>query len=897
MEARMKFIRWTAATIAVLAMLLSGVGCDEKSSGGGDNNNGTTPGSVQIVLGTVNDTLRFLPGDSASTAVTVIVSDQQGRALPGVKVSLALDDANLGYLEWADDNLRDTTNSLGRVNATFRTYARAGAQIISATVGSLTDTRVLTILQAANSICFLNMVVADTLLDANPVVEDSTQIILTITDCEYRGVEGVSLDLRANGGRLIPPAPTDSTGRTTTWWYNNGQFGQFTITIQIGDITRTASVTVQESDPALGYLFVYTNRKMVEADGCVTAATIQAQLQNQYGEGIGGDTIRFGTPNGGAVNAWAVTDTLGVAEVTFCGMGVPNGEDPADSAHVVARYDRWGLRDTVNVRINPASAIGEVNLSATNTFGVAGIDSIELILNVFFENGVRVNGYWARFRYTQCGDLTFDSVRLVNGSPDTANYYRICTQIPITSPQITAEVGGVVSSPLTIQVNPGIANKLIPSAIPALDIGQQWTVEAQVQDTFSNPVGAGTVVFFESTLGAISPTTATTGADGIARSNYNSGTTAGSGVIRARLGNGYIDSTTVFVVAGDPNSLTMTVNPTSLQVRGSGGQDWSQIEARAFDPNGNPVPDGRWVTFELLDAPEGCNINEHGLVDSAQTAAGLAIATLNAGTAVGPVLIQASVLTNSGIRYVPGNATVVAGPPYEIQMGLNEVGVDALGAAWDLELSALVKDVVQNPVRNGTAVFFEVVPEEFAQVLSEFVVTGNENSAGDTHPGVAYTTLRFTSLATNQTVQITASTANGIIETFDFVLPIQVPGLELNCLPGSWHFGANGNPCRIELRATVRDGHEVLINGQTVYYNAQRGRMYGNQNGTGPTLSLAVTGPDFGAPSDGICSLWLVEQENFIFPDAVTPEIPGTVFAEVLGYDNAQDNQTINFRR
>ncbi|MBK6765913.1 MAG: hypothetical protein IPG71_06160 [bacterium] len=894
----MKFIRWTAATIAVLAMLLSGVGCDEKSSGGGDNNNGTTPGSVQIVLGTVNDTLRFLPGDSASTVVTVIVSDQQGRALPGVKVDLSLADANLGYIEWADDNLRDTTNSLGRVNATFRTYARAGAQIISATVGGLTENRVLTILQAANSICFLNMVVADTLLDANPVVEDSTQVILTITDCDYNGVPGVSLDLRANGGRLTPPLPTDSTGRTTTWWFNNGQFGTFTISIEIGDITRSVNVVVQESDRAQGYLFVYTDRKIVEADGCVSAATIQAQLQNQYGEAIRGDTVRFGTPNGGAVNPWAVTDTLGIAEVTFCGMGVPNGEDPADSALIIARYDKWSLRDTVNVRIAPASAIGEVNLSATNTFGVAGRDSIELILNVFFENGARVNGYWARFRFTQCGDLTFDSVRLVNGSPDTANFYRLCTQVPITAPQITAEVGGVMSSPLTIQINPGVANRLtFPTAIPTLSIGQQWIVEAQVQDTFQNPVGAGTVVFFESTLGAVSPTTATTAADGIARSNYNSGTTAGSGVVRARLGNSYVDSTTVFVQAGDPNSLTMTLNPTSLQVRGSGGQDWAQIEARAFDPNGNPVPDGTWVTFELLDAPEGCNINEHGSLDSAQTAAGLAIATLNAGTVVGPVNVQACVQAISGERCVPGSATVVAGPPYEIQMGLNEVGVDALGAAWDLELSALVKDVVQNPVRNGTAVFFEVVPEEYAQVLSEFVVTGNENSAGDAHPGIAYTTLRFTSLATNQTIQITATTANGIIETMDFVLPIQEPGVELYCVPGSWHFGANGNPCHIELRAVVRDGHEVLINGQTVYYNAQRGRMYGNQNGTGPTLSLAITGPDFGAPADGECSLWLVEQENFIFPDDVTPEIPGTVFAEVLGYDIAQDNQTISFRR
>ncbi len=562
------------------------------------------------------------------------------------------------------------------------------------------------------------------------------------------------------------------------------------------------------------------------------------------------------------------------------------------------RYDRWGLRDTVNVRIDPASAIGAVNLSATNTFGVAGRDSIELFLNVFFENGARVNGYWARFRSTQCGSLLYDSVRLVNGSPDSSNFYKLCTQIPLTSPQITAEVGGVVSSPLTIQINPGPPSRLFfPDPIPTLDPGQAWTVAAQVQDTFQNAVGGGVVVRFESTLGSISPGTAQTNANGIAQSNLNSGPTAGSGIVRAFLGSGFVDSTSVFVEAGNPNSLTLILNPTSMQVRGAGGQDWLQVEARAFDANGNPVPNGTWVYFEILGGPAGVNLNDHGFVDSAQTANGLAVATLNAGTGVGTVVLEASIVSTSGVRTASGSATVVAGPPFEIQMGLNEVGVDAGGAAWDLELSALVKDLVQNDVRDGTTVFFEVVPEEFAQVLSEFVVVGNENAAGDVHSGVAYTTLRFTSLATNEEVQITASTTNGITETFDFRLPIQEPGVELYCIPGSWHFVANGDPCRIELRAIVRDGHEVLINGQEVYYTTQRGRTYTNQQGTGAVTSVSITGPEFGQPANGQCSLWLVEQAQFIFPDPVTPEIPGTVFSEVIGYETASDNQTINFRR
>ncbi len=336
MEARMKLIRWTAATFAIIAMLLSGVGCEEKSGGNTTTDGTGTPGSIQIVLGTVNDTLYFLPGDSASTTVTIIVSDQQGRALAGQRVDVSLANANLGVIEWADANLLDTTNAAGRVNAVFRTYALAGNQIISAATGGVADNAVLTIQQSSNVICTLNMTVADTMLEANDFSEDSTQVILTIVDCAGHGIRDVSLDLRADGGRMIVPAPTDSGGKTSTWWYNNGQFGVFKLSIEVGGFRDSVSIRVQEIESITGFLQVTTSRRLIEADGCVTAASITAVLQNQFGEAVPNDTIRFGSPAGGSVTTTGVTDSLGRAFATFCGMGIPDDEDPTDSALVVA---------------------------------------------------------------------------------------------------------------------------------------------------------------------------------------------------------------------------------------------------------------------------------------------------------------------------------------------------------------------------------------------------------------------------------------------------------------------------------------------------------------------------------------------------------------------------------
>ncbi len=897
MEARMKFIRWTAILLAAIAVLLSGVGCDEKSTG--TNQTGRTVGSIQIVLGTVNDTLRFLPGDSASTSVTIIVSDDQGRALAGQKVNVSLSNNNLGYIEWADTDLQDTTNSVGRVNATFRTYARAGNQIISASTGGLTDNAILAILPASNVVCNVSMTIADTLLEANQYVEDSTRVVLTLTDCDARGIAGVSLDLRATGGRMMVPPPTDDGGRTETYWYNNGQFGTFTISVQVSGFNRSQNVHVQEIESRQGFLTVTSNKLQVEADGCVTAANITAVLQNQFGEAIRNDTVRFGAPYGGAIQPIGVTDSLGRAFATFCGMGVPNGEDPADSSFVVARYEKWGLRDTVYIRIDPASEITNVTLSATTASGIAGKDSIQLFVNAAYENGAPVNGYYAHFRFTECGSFLFDSVRLRNGTLDTVQFYRLCQQIPAMPPQLTVTVGGVVSSPLNIQINPGPATYVrFPTPIGVLNTNSAQDVSVAVSDTFGNPVRAGVIVFFETTIGTVSPSTAATNVDGLATTSLSTGTTAGDGVVRARLGNGAIDSTALFVQSGNANSLSMALLPPSMLVRGSGGQDWSQIRATAFDANGNPVPNGTWVRFQLQGSiPTGANINNRGLSDSAQTSNGIAVATLNAGTGVGTVFVQGCVTTETGQACAPATGSVVAGPPARIQLGVNELGEDAGGAAWDLEISALVKDAVQNNVIAGTAVFFSVIPEEYAQILSESVVVGNENSDGDVRPGVAFTTLRFTSEMTNRLVQISASTANGISQTFDLILPIQEPRIELYAQPSSWHFGIAA-PCRIELRSIVRDGHDVRINGQEVYYRSARGRMYNNQGGTGQAVSISVTGPEYNPLFfSGECSLWLVETEAFIFPDPLTPEIPGEVGVEVVGFQNAQDSQVINFRR
>ncbi|MBK6766667.1 MAG: hypothetical protein IPG71_10235 [bacterium] len=103
--------------------------------------------TVYVVSELPNDTLKFFAGDSVYFAVKIIVADEHGLAYPGQVVHVALSDPGLGYLEFVDPQLRDTTNSLGRVNCFFHSYARAGEQTITASAGGFAENSIVTIIE------------------------------------------------------------------------------------------------------------------------------------------------------------------------------------------------------------------------------------------------------------------------------------------------------------------------------------------------------------------------------------------------------------------------------------------------------------------------------------------------------------------------------------------------------------------------------------------------------------------------------------------------------------------------------------------------------------------------------------------------------------------------------
>ncbi|MBL0059983.1 MAG: hypothetical protein IPP40_00385 [bacterium] len=51
-------------------------------------------------------------------------------------------------------------------------------------------------------------------------------------------------------------------------------------------------------------------------------------------------------------------------------------------------------------------------------------------------------------------------LRLVNGHPDSTNFYYLCQSVTSLPVELTAEVDGVFSDPVQIFVNPGLPNRV-----------------------------------------------------------------------------------------------------------------------------------------------------------------------------------------------------------------------------------------------------------------------------------------------------------------------------------------------------------------------------------------------------------------------------------------------------
>lgn len=229
---RYLFRAWKSFCFIVLA-LITLIGCDEDN-----DNDPPNPPVRQVIIHTPTDTLWFIPRDSATTTISVVVSDWSGKVVERQKVELELSDPQLGYLELLDTELRDTTNAQGRVELQFTAIGTAGDELFSATVGNIFATHMLPI-RAIPTVIEVDFPYFNYPDDADSIKFD----VIYSTD-QGIAIAGQQLNSSSALGIRTELSPTDETGRATGIFFRTYEFGVFYVTVTDGYATDTDSISI-----------------------------------------------------------------------------------------------------------------------------------------------------------------------------------------------------------------------------------------------------------------------------------------------------------------------------------------------------------------------------------------------------------------------------------------------------------------------------------------------------------------------------------------------------------------------------------------------------------------------------------------------------------------------------
>ena len=193
--------------------------------------------------------------------------------------------------------------------------------------------------------------------------------------------------------------------------------------------------------------------------------------------------------------------------------------------------------------------------------------------------------------------------------------------------------------------------------------------------------------------------------------NYIAGLRTGTAYIKVTSepgGNLLQEDVSLLLVPTDSMAyIVLMPDHATIQVRGTGGVEATQIRAICYDDNGNRVGADFPVEFYIIFGPNGGE-SLNGVASDSITiktnSYGEAIITLLSGTKSGPVKLRAKVGTMLSSSTI---VTICAGPPIDISLSPYYCNIP--GCEEDCvedSICACVVDRYGNPVPDSTSVYF-----------------------------------------------------------------------------------------------------------------------------------------------------------------------------------------------
>lgn len=445
------------------------------------------------------------------------------------------------------------------------------------------------------------------------------------------------------------------------------------------------------------------------------------------------------------------------------------------------------------------------------------------------------------------------------------------------------------------------------------------TVSASLLDSLGSPI-SGDWIIFESIIdsadswipfGTMTPEMALTNEIGIAQSIFQSATKTGFGRIIAKTLDGMSDTTIVYVSPSE--AITLEILPPSpdneISVMGGGNLESAQITAEVRDGNGNlvnteylikftvpcdypidggfcPIGDGDFSNDVKINGIIVDAANPHEPTDVVTTVNGQASITLNSGNVPGSIKLRAELFNIDADTEIDTPIaiaeetplTIVTGPPAFGVIGYAFVDADTIGGGlFNMPVSVMLWDIWSNPVADCTNVWFSIDPPEAGVIIGESKTGNNNPDTGNSYPGVAWTTMQWSSMQVFEMPFINAQTygidqiGNPIqltISSEDNIIAYQNPleGASLSIQPTSPtvtdYCMTNDAAFQVTVVGTLRGPYGVPISGgqiQMTIYDAIAFNYIADPNGQGQGGILASQTQI--SDSNGLVG-WIIEFPN-----------------------------------
>ncbi|BBO90822.1 invasin domain 3-containing protein [Desulfosarcina ovata] len=360
-----------------------------------------------------------------------------------------------------------------------------------------------------------------------------------------------------------------------------------------------------------------------------------------------------------------------------------------------------------------------------------------------------------------------------------------------------------------------VAEILVEAENSSINVEESAEIIAWVYDDSGSPMANTTISFSLDypSLAYISPSIATTNSDGKVTATLTARSKQGEIIVSASNDEITSNDETVSILSGvSPDTITVTATPMTLLIGGT-----SSIQAEVLDKDGNAVPDGTSVSFEVA------NDNFGSMSPATNTTAnGFASSTFTSSSTAGTVAVEVSVgQINNSVDLIindtqPASLSFNAADP-EI------IAIKESGGNETSDISFQVIDQNGDP-KSGIAVTMTIIKGPGGGEYIDTDSTPEEIVVSSASDGLATVTLHSGSNAgpvtirAQMTVDGVAMVANSAAVSIGGGVPsasrFSVSASVLN-IPG---LDENGKTTEITAWLTDRFGNYNILEGTTVSF-------------------------------------------------------------------------------